>query len=137
MDGAPRTRRPLAPPAPHLRSSLGLLASHPRREQPLAHIPRDSARARGLLRALRLHARRVSSTKGPPIRTLLGLSGRKLLRAHFALRQSRRLSLSRRPSAPARHWRHHGLGARALPQRRLGSWTFRRLGSLRARRPSS
>ena len=52
----------------------------------------------------------------------MGLPGHRLLRPDLSLRRSRRLPLVRRPPAPARHRRDRRLGARPLPQGRVGAW---------------
>ena len=60
-----------------------------------------------------------------------------LLRADVAVRQPRRLPLPRRPAAPGRHRRHRRLGARPLPQGRLGAGPLRRHRALRAPGPAA
>ncbi len=48
-----------------------------------------------------------------------------------------RLPLLRGPAAPARHRRHRGLGAGALPAGRVGAGAVRRVAAVRARRPAA
>ena len=54
----------------------------------------------------------------------------------LAVRQPRRLPLPGRRAAPGRHRRHRRLGARALPQGRVGAGPLRRHAAVRARRPA-
>ena len=83
-----------------------------------------------------LHPRGVHAGDGAPVRRLLGLPGHRLLRADRPLRRPGRLPLPGRPAAPGRHRRDPGLGARALPQGRVGAGPLRRHAALRARRPA-
>ena len=80
----------------------------------------------GYVQLPRLHPRRAAAGRRAPVRRLVGLPGVVLLRADLALRHPRRLPLPRRPAAPGRHRRHRRLGARALPQGRLGARPLRR-----------
>ena len=73
-----------------------------------------------------LHPRRVAARDGAPVRRLLGLPGHVVLRADLAARRPGRLPLPRRPAAPGRHRRDPRLGARALPQGRVGAGPIRR-----------
>ena len=102
-----------------------------------AVLPR-AGRAAGRVRQLaRLHARRAAAGGRAPVRRLLGLPGHVLLRPDLPLRHARRLPLPGRPAAPGRHRRHRRLGARALPQGRVGAGPVRRDAAVRARRPAS
>ena len=74
----------------------------------------------------RLHPRRVPAGGRAPVRRLLGLPGHLLLRADLALRHPGRLPLPGRRAAPGRHRRDRRLGARALPQGRVGAGPLRR-----------
>ena len=85
----------------------------------------------------RLHPRGVPAGGRAPVRRLLGLPGHVLLRPDRPVRQPGRLPLPRRPAAPGRHRRDPRLGARALPQGRLGAGPLRRHPALRARRPAA
>ena len=53
-----------------------------------------------------------------------------------ALRRPRRLPLPRRPAAPGRHRRDRRLGARALPEGRVGAGPLRRHAAVRAPGPA-
>ena len=66
----------------------------------------------------------------------MGLPGLVLLRADVALRLPRRVPAAGRPHAPGRHRRHRRLGARPLPQGRVGAGPVRRHRALRAPRPA-
>ncbi len=83
-----------------------------------------------------LHPRRADAGHRAPVRAELGLPGHVVLRADLAVRHARRLPLPRRPPAPGRHRRHPRLGARALPEGRVGAGPLRRHAALRARRPA-
>ena len=83
-----------------------------------------------------LHPRRVPAGGRAPVRRLLGLPGHRLLRADAPVRHARRLPVPRRPPAPGRHRRDRRLGARALPQGRVGAGPLRRHAAVRARRPA-
>ena len=133
---APRGRRPAARPDLGLRGAPRLVAAQPARGQPSADVPRARGRARRLRLRPRLHARRAAAGDGASVLRLVGLPGDRLLRAHLALRDARRLPLPRRPPPPARHRRDPRLGARPLPARRLGARHLRRDAPLRARRPA-
>ena len=99
-------------------------------------LPRAGRPARRVRQLARLHARRAAAGRRAPVRRLLGLPGDRLLRADGALRHARRVPLPRRPAAPGRHRRHRRLGARALPEGRVGARPLRRHAALRARRPA-
>ena len=62
-----------------------------------------------------LHPRRVHAGHGAPLLRLLGLPDHRLLRPHQPLRHAPGPHVPRRHPAPARHRRHPGLGALALP----------------------
>ena len=59
-----------------------------------------------------------------PFKGSVGLPGHLLLRPNAAVRRPRRLRRVRRPHARPRHRRAAGLGAGALPARRLGAGAF-------------
>src|SRR5436305_9516773 len=81
----------------------------------------------------RLHPCGAAAGDGASLLRLVGLPGDRLLRAHVALRHTRRLPRPRRPPPPARHRRDPRLGSRPLPARRLGARDIRRDAPLRAR----
>ncbi len=82
-----------------------------------------------------VHPRRVPAGRRAPVRRLLGLPGHVLLRAHSTLRRPRRPQVPHRCAPPRRHRCHHRLGARALPQGRVGARALRRHPAVRAPGP--
>ena len=68
-----------------------------------------------------LHPRRADAGRRAPLRRLLGLPGHRLLRADRPPGHPGRLQVPGRRAAPGGHRRPDGLGARALPARRLGA----------------
>ncbi len=70
----------------------------------------------------RLHPRGASAGRRAPVRRLLGLPGhRATTRRPSRFGVARRLPLPGRPAAPGRHRRDRRLGARALPEGRVGA----------------
>ena len=129
LDGSAQPREPPPGADEHLRGAPGLVAA--------GAVLRPAGRRAGRLRLRpRVHPRRAAARGGAPVPAVLGLPGDGLLRPHLALRHPRRVPAARGPPAPGRDRRHPRLGARALPQGRLGAGEVRRSGSLRARRPS-
>ena len=103
-------------PDDDLRGARRLVA--PRRGRALADLAR-AGRQPGALRGRDgLHASRADAGVGAPVRRLVGLPDRRLLRADVALRHARRLPRLRRRRAPRRARRDPRLGAGALPQGR-------------------
>ncbi len=100
-------------------------------------LPGAGRRAGPLPRRDRVHPHRAAAGGRAPVRRFLGLPGHLLLRADLPLRHPGRLPLLRRPPAPARLRRDRGLGAGALPARRVRAGPLRRHAALRARRPAA
>ena len=97
----------------------------------LSRAGREAGRVRA---AHGLHAPGTAARHGASLLRLVGLSGHRLLRAHLALRHSRRFPLFRRPLPSGRPRRDSRLGARAFPARRARPVALRRHRALRARR---
>ncbi len=128
---APRAAEAAAPGADErLRGAPRLVAARP-------VLPRAGRPAHRVRRRAGLHPRRVHAGDGAPVRRLLGLPGHRLLRADLPLRRPRRVPPPGRHAAPGRHRRDPRLGARALPQGRVGAGPLRRHPALRARRPAA
>ena len=91
-----------------------------------ALLPRAGRGAGRLRHRAGLHPRRAAPGRGAPLRGLLGLPGHRLLRPDQPLRQPRRLPRVRRAPPQRRHRRARRLGARALPEGRVGAGALRR-----------
>ena len=85
----------------------------------------------------RVHARGVPAGGRAPVRRLLGVPGHLVLRAVGPVRIAGRLPLPGGPAAPGRDRRARGLGARALPARRLGAGPVRRHAAVRGPRSAA
>ncbi len=101
-----------------------------------ARLPRPRRPAHRVPARNRIHPRRVHAARRAPVRRVVGLPGHRVLRADQPLRASRRPQVPHRPPAPGRHRRDHGLGARPLPEGRVGARQLRRPAALRALRPA-
>ncbi len=137
LDGGPR-RRPAARRADvHIRGAPGLVAPRPRRGQPLAQLP-GAGRTAGRLRPRHgVHPRRAAAGDRAPVRRLVGLPDRGLLRPHQPVRRAAGVHAPGGHPAPAGHRRHPRLGAGPLPHRRARPGLFRRHPPVRARRPAT
>ncbi|CAA9385958.1 MAG: GH13_9 / GH13_8 / GH13 / GH13_10 / CBM48, partial [uncultured Quadrisphaera sp.] len=129
VDGPARGHRPAHGADEHLRGAPGVLEAGP-------ELPRGRRGARRPRAADGLHARRADARGRAPLRRLLGLPGHRVLRADLAVRRPRRLPVPRRPAAPGRHRGDRRLGARALPQGRVGPGPVRRRAAVRVPRPA-
>ncbi len=129
LDGSSRRDRSAQLGDERVRAARRLVAARTR--LPRARRPAHRVRARA-----RLHPRRVPPPRRAPLRPVVGLPGDRVLRPDQPLRASRRPQVPDRPAAPGRHRRDHGLGARALPERRVGAREVRRRAALRALRPA-
>ena len=99
-------------------------------------LPRDGRRADRRAGRDRVHPRGVPAAGRPPVRGVLGLPGHVVLRAGSPVRLARRPAVPDRPAAPGRYRRDPGLGARPLPEGRVGAGPVRRHVAVRARRPA-
>ena len=88
-------------------------------------------------RRARLHACRVHAGHAPPVLRVVGVPGDRLLRAGLDDGRARRLPGARRRAARGRDRRDPGLGAGALPARRVRARPLRRHRALRARGPAT
>ena len=131
MDGPPQAHRPARRPGQHLRGPCRQL------EEGHRQLPRAGGRARGLRGQGRLHACRVHAADRAPVLGLVGISGDRLLRRGLPTRQSGRLQVPGGQVPPCRHRRHHGLGARSLPEGRFRARTLRRHPAVRGSRPAA
>ena len=125
-----RARAAAAPGADErLRGAPRLVAARP-------GLPGAGRAAHRVRHRAGLHARGVPAGDGAPVRRFLGLPGHRLLRADVPLRRPGRVPAPGRPAARRRHRGDPGLGARALPQGRVGAGPLRRHPALRAPRPA-
>ena len=113
----------------HLRGAPGVMAAR-------AELPPARSRTHRIRSVTRVHPRRDASGRRAPVRRIVGVSGHVVLRADVAAGHSRRLQGTGRRAAPGGDRRDRGLGARPLPEGRLGAGPLRRNSALRALRPS-
>ena len=104
---------------------------------PIFRLSPSCARAVRIRTVDGLHAYRAYGYMRISLRPELGLSGYKLFCADCAVRCARGFYVFRRPYAQKRHRGNTRLGARALPQGRLGACEFRRHAFVRIRRPAA
>ncbi len=125
MDGPPRGHPRARGAALGLRGAPAFLAAGT--DLPAARRAAPRVRTRS-----GLHPRGADAGLRAPLRRLLGLPGHRLLRPDVPDGLAGRLPLPHRRAARGRDRRHRGLGARALPARRLGSRRVRRPSAVRA-----
>ena len=111
----------------HLRGAPDVVAAGP-------ELSRTRHRTHRVRRRAGLHARRTAARRRAPVRRIVGLPGHVVLRADVAAGHARRLPVPGRRAASGRHRRHRRLGARPLPQGRVGARPVRRHPALRALR---
>ena len=129
LDDPARREEPGVRTDEHLRGAPGVMAARP-------ELPPACQRTHRIRSVTRVHPRRDASGRRAPVRRIVGISGHVVLRADVAAGHSRRLQGTGRRAAPGGDRRDRGLGARPLPQGRLGAGPLRRNSALRALRPS-
>jgi hypothetical protein len=133
LDGAAEGARLAGPAGLRLRGPPRLLAAQAARREPL--LPRDRRAAGGPRPAPRVHPRRAAPRDGAPVLRLVGVPGRRVLRADVPLREPAGPDAPRGHPPPARDRGPPRLGARPLRPGPPGPLELRRHPPLRAHRP--